>query len=187
MPASKPPTRDVEIDAVLPPDGKGKVPSGKDADNASDTARIIAHWMDEFIRIPGTNIRIGLDPIIGLFPGVGDFLASSVGVVTLAEGVRQRVPVSALIRMGTNILINDAVGTIPVVGDVFSAWFKSNSRNLKLINQWKGGDKTAVRRSSRIFMVVFITVWLGLMALWAIVWITLVTMIWQLGSKLFGG
>jgi hypothetical protein len=187
MTASKPPTRDVDIDAVLPPDGKGKAPSGKEAENASDTARIIAHWMDEFIRIPGTNVRIGLDPIIGLFPGVGDFLASSIGVVTLMEGVRQGVPVSALIRMGTNILINDAVGTIPGVGDVFSAWFKSNSRNLKLINQWKGGNQAAVKRGSRIFMVVFISVWLGLMVLWAIVWITLATMIWQLVSKLFGG
>ena len=187
MPASQPSPRDVDIDAVLPPDGKGKAPAGKDAENASETARIVAHWVDEFIRIPGTNIRIGLDPIIGLFPGVGDFLASSIGLVTLTEGVRQRVPVSVLVRMGTNILINDAAGTIPGIGDVFSAWFKSNSRNLRLINQWKGGDKAAVKRGSRIFMAVFILVWLGLMALWAMVWITLFTMLWQVGAKLFGG
>jgi hypothetical protein len=187
MSTSQPPPRDVSIDAVLPPDGRGKAPRGKDAENASETARIIAHWMDEFIRIPGTNIRIGLDPIIGLFPGVGDFFASSIGLVTLTEGVRQRVPVSVLMRMGGNILINDAVGSIPGVGDVFSAWFKSNSRNLRLINRWKGGDQAAVKRGSRIFMTVFIVLWLGLLAFWAFVWITLATMIWQLGSKLFGG
>ena len=186
MPASQPPPRDISVDAILPPDGKGKAPVGKDAENTSEASRIIAHWMDEFIRIPGTNIRIGLDPIIGLFPGVGDFLASSIGVVTLTEGIRHRVPVSVLMRMGTNILLNDAVGSIPGVGDVFSAWFKSNSRNLKLINRWKGGEQTEVKRGSRIFMVGFLVVWLGFMALWALVWITLATMIWQLASRLFG-
>src|SRR5438128_2317524 len=130
----------IEADAVvLPPEGaptkrgasKG-TDKGVEAKNASEVSRIVAQWMDELFRIPGTNFRIGLDPIIGLFPGIGDFLASSVGLVTITEGVRTGVPVPVLFRMGFNVLINDAIGTIPGIGDVFSAFFKSNSRNLKL-------------------------------------------------------
>lgn len=176
--------RNISVDAILPPDGKGRAPTGKNAENASEASRIIAHWMDEFIRIPGTNIRFGLDPIIGLFPGVGDFLASSIGVVTLTEGLRQRVPVSVLARMGTNILVNDAVGSIPGIGDLFSAWFKSNSRNLMLINRWKGGEQEAVKRGSRAFMAVFLVVWMGVLALSAAVWITLATAVWQVLSHI---
>src|SRR5688500_1313464 len=98
----------IEADAVvLPPDDEqrkrvGEAPraKGEDARNSSEASRIVAQWMDELIRIPGTNIRIGLDPIIGLFPGVGDFLASSIGLVTITEGVRLKVPVPVLFRMG---------------------------------------------------------------------------------------
>ncbi len=176
MPADplSPPTIEAEV-VVLPPDGKGKAPTGKAADNSSAAARIVAHWMDELFVIPGTNIRIGLDPIIGLFPGVGDAIASSIGFVTLTEGIRQRVPLTALMRMGLNILINNAVGCIPVVGDAFSIWFKSNSRNLALLERWKTGDKTAVKRSSRIFMATFFIAWITLLVFSFTIWFTLIS------------
>jgi hypothetical protein len=178
----------IEADAVvLPPEGKGgrgAASTGKDqsteAKNASEVARIVAQWMDELIRIPGTNIRIGLDPIIGLFPGVGDFLASSVGLVTVTEGVRTGVPVPVLFRMAFNVLINDAIGTIPGIGDVFSAFFKSNSRNLKLINQWKSGNEAAVRRSGRIFLAVFLVFWLGLLFFWIALWFTVAATVYHI-------
>ena len=174
----------IEADAVvLPPDGKGAAPKADDAKNSSEASRIVAQWMDERFRIPGTNIRFGLDPIIGLFPGVGDFLASSIGLVTLTEGVRLRVPISVLFRMGVNVLLNDAIGTIPGIGDLFSAWFKSNSRNLRLINQWKAGDKDTVRRGGRIFLAVFTVIWFGQLALWLTLWLTLWAALYHL---LFG-
>lgn len=166
----------IDADAVvLPPDAsaKGKPLKGDNAKNASEASRIVAQWMDELIRIPGTNIRIGLDPIIGLFPGIGDFLASSIGIVTLTEGVRTRVPIAVLFRMAFNVLINDAVGTIPGIGDLFSAWFKSNSRNLKLINEWKAGDHATVRRGGRIFLSVFLVIWFSLLVMWLLLWFTL--------------
>ncbi|MFZ4764502.1 MAG: DUF4112 domain-containing protein [Roseimicrobium sp.] len=176
----------IEANAVvLPPDKFGKARIGEDAKNASEASRIVAQWMDELIRVPGTNIRIGLDPILGLFPGIGDFLASSIGVVTLTEGVRRRVPLLVLVRMGLNVLINDAVGTIPGIGDVFSMWFKSNSRNLQLINQWQAGEEMAVRRGSRLFLVVFFCVWLGLLLVWLGLWLTVAGTVWHFVSKLF--
>lgn len=187
MPDDRKPVIDADA-VVLPPEtgGRSKAPQGEDARNSADASRIVAQWMDELIRIPGTNFRIGLDPIIGLFPGVGDFLASSVGLVTLAEGVRMRVPLGVLFRMGFNILINDAVGSIPGVGDAFSMWFKSNSRNLRLINRWKSGDTAAVRRSGRVFLAAFVLAWLALMLLWLTVWFTLVSAVIAVVGKALG-
>jgi hypothetical protein len=109
---------------VLPPDGKGRAPAGKDAEHASEVARIIAHWMDEFIRIPGTQIRMGLDPIIGLIPGIGGLLSSSVSLVVMVEAVRHRVSPAVFLRMGLNIGINEVLDAIPVVGDAASIFFK---------------------------------------------------------------
>ncbi len=185
MPDPSKPVIDAEA-VVLPPDGKTAPRTNDDAKNASEASRIVAQWMDELIRIPGTNFRLGLDPIIGLFPGIGDFLASSVGLVTITEGVRMRVPISVLFRMAFNVLINDAIGTIPGIGDVFSAFFKSNSRNLKLINQWKAGDKVAVRRGSRIFLVIFLIVWVAQLALWLTLWLTLWGAIYHAARAILG-
>lgn len=181
---TSPKTIEAEV-VILPPDGKGKAPTGRAAEESSAAARIVAHWMDELFVIPGTNLRIGLDPIIGLFPGIGDALASSVGFVILTEGIRQRVPLSALMRMGLNILINDAVGCIPIVGDAFSVWFKSNSLNLALLNRWKTGDKAAVKRSSRIFMLVFFLTWIALLTFSFLIWFTLVSGILSFLKSLF--
>lgn len=130
--------------------------------------------MDEIFRIPGTNIRIGLDPILGLFPAIGDILASSIGLVLVVEGVRHRLPISVLIRMGINVLLNNAIGSIPVVGDAFSVWYKSNSRNLALLNRWKSGDKVGVRKSSRLFMGVFLTLWTLIFIAWLVIWVMII-------------
>jgi hypothetical protein len=171
---------------VLPPDGKGKAPRFDDAKNSSEASRIVAQWMDERFRIPGTNIRFGLDPLIGLFPGIGDFLASSVGLVTIAEGVRTRVPVTVLMRMGFNVLLNDAIGTIPGIGDMFSVWFKSNSRNLRLINQWKAGEEAKVRKGGRMFLYCFIAIWLCLLLFWLFLWFAVAGTVFHFVGKLFG-
>lgn len=181
MPAQFPKTSPADVE-VLPPDGRGKAATGTEGDNASEASRIIARWMDEFIRIPGTNFRIGLDPIIGLVPGLGDLLASSVGLVIVTEGIRSGLPFSVLVRMGANVLLNDAIGTIPGIGDVFSAWFKSNSRNLRLLNRWKSGEQASIRRSSRWFLLGFIGVWLALLAFWISLWLLIAGALYRLAT-----
>src|SRR6056300_984923 len=93
------------------------------------TSRRVSRLLDECIRIPGTNIRFGLDPILGLFPYGGESVATVIGASILGEAGKEGVPFKSLIRMGGNMLINAGVGTIPVIGDLFSVWFKSNSRN----------------------------------------------------------
>lgn len=98
-------------------------------------ARFLAHLLDDSIRIPGTSFRIGLDPLIGLIPGLGDAIAGLGGAIILLFAGQQQVPKIVLVRMGLNIVLNSVLGAMPVVGDVFSAWFKSNLRNVDLLER----------------------------------------------------
>lgn len=126
------------------------------------TSSVVASLMDDFIRIPRTNIRFGLDPILGLFPGLGDMVASLVGVAIMGEASRCGVSRLALVTMALNILANAAVGSIPIVGDIFSLWFKSNRRNHDLLLKALSTEvspaerENAVRNASR-FAVLLIT------------------------------
>jgi hypothetical protein len=101
--------------------------------------------LDDRFRIPGTDVRFGLDPIIGLlFPGIGDAVTSSgsIGLLTLA--VSRGVPRVILWRMVLNILIDLLFGSLPLVGDVFDVAFKANRRNLELIREHENpGDKAS--------------------------------------------
>lgn len=91
--------------------------------------------MDDFIRIPGLNWRIGLDALVGLIPGFGDTATSLVSFYILGSAVRYRVPKVTLLRMGMNLGIDYLLGSVPFVGDLFDAWWKSNQRNVELLNQ----------------------------------------------------
>src|ERR1043165_1308688 len=115
----------------------GQIDKGADkaSDNERSTSGFVASLMDDFIRIPGTNIRIGLDPILGLFPGLGDTVASLIGLAIINEAGRRGVSRKVLGAMALNILANAAVGAVPVVGDLFSVWFKSNRRNHDLLQK----------------------------------------------------
>ena len=96
-------------------------------------ARFLAELLDQRFTIPGTSIRIGLDPIIGLIPGVGDTLANLAGSAILLVGAQFRLPKVVLLRMALNVALNTLIGAIPVVGDLFSIWFRSNVKNARLL------------------------------------------------------
>ncbi len=98
-------------------------------------ADIIAKVMDTTIRIPGTSWYIGLDPLLGLIPGIGDALANLIGTIILGLGTRLQVPRIVLARMSLNLLINGTVGAVPIFGDLFSVWFRSHSRNAALLRE----------------------------------------------------
>lgn len=98
-------------------------------------ADIIARVMDTTIKIPGTSLYIGLDPLLGLIPGIGDVLANLIGTVILGLGTRLRLPRIVLARMSLNLLINGTVGAVPIVGDLFSVWFRSHSKNALLLRE----------------------------------------------------
>jgi nitrate reductase NapE component len=95
----------------------------------------LSGWMDGLFRIPGTGWRFGLDALVGLIPGVGDMATTAVSFYVLAAGVRYRVPKVTLLRMGLNIAVDYLAGSIPIVGDLFDAAWKSNQRNVQLIRE----------------------------------------------------
>ena len=91
--------------------------------------------MDDMFRIPVLGWRFGLDALIGLIPGFGDTATSLVSFYILVNAVRYRVPKITLLRMGFNIGIDYVVGSLPFVGDLLDAWWKSNHRNLDLLKR----------------------------------------------------
>jgi hypothetical protein len=95
----------------------------------------LALIMDDFLRVPGTNFRVGLDPIIGLLPGLGDTASAITSALALVYAARCGLPKVVLARMAANILINELIGVIPGIGDAFSFWFKSNRRNYELLQR----------------------------------------------------
>lgn len=98
-------------------------------------ARLLAQVLDRSIRVPGTDIRIGLDPIVGLIPGFGDAVAGLAGSMILFLAAQLHVPKIVLVRMSVNIALNGMIGAIPLIGDVFSVWFQSNVRNVALLER----------------------------------------------------
>src|SRR5689334_25136486 len=91
--------------------------------------------MDDMFRVPVLGWRFGLDALIGLIPGLGDTTTSLVSFYILVAAVRYRVPKVTLLRMGLNLAIDYVVGSLPVVGDFFDAWWKSNQKNMELIRK----------------------------------------------------
>lgn len=99
-------------------------------------AQSLTRLLDRAIRIPGTDIYIGLDPILGaLLPELGDALTAVLSLGLLALAIRERVPKLVLLRMVVNIAIDALVGAIPLIGDVFDFAFKANEKNLALIER----------------------------------------------------
>ena len=123
--------------------------------------RWIALLMDNLVRVPGTNFRVGLDPILGLIPGLGDTSSAVVSALALVQAARQGMPKIVLARMAMNILLNELIGVVPVIGDAFSFWFKSNARNYELVKQHAAGSRSA-KRSDWVFVIV-ILIALGLL------------------------
>jgi hypothetical protein len=109
------------------------VPHDDEREHLLAIADLLAKALDTTVKIPGTSISIGLDPLLGLIPGIGDALANLIGTIILGLAVRLRVPRIVLARMCLNLLINGVVGAIPIAGDLFSVWFQSNMRNAALL------------------------------------------------------
>lgn len=96
----------------------------------------ISRLLDDLVPIPGTNQRVGLDPIVGLIPWVGDLVSAGVGLWLIAEAARFRIPGVVLARMVINTLVDLAAGAIPILGDLFDVVSRSNSRNLELFRTY---------------------------------------------------
>ena len=97
--------------------------------------RRLQWFLDEAFRVPGTSIRVGWDPIIGLVPWVGDLLTALLSCAIVLHAHRMRLPRIVQLRMLMNVAIDLVVGAIPVVGDAADAFWKSNSMNMALLER----------------------------------------------------
>jgi len=98
--------------------------------------------MDSAFRVPGTEVRVGLDPILGfLLPGAGDLLGALPSLLVVSLAVRHGVPVVVLLRMGLNIALDSLIGLIPFLGDAFDGIFHANELNLALLERHAGTER----------------------------------------------
>jgi len=134
---------------------------------------MLSHLLDDFIQVPGTSIRFGLDGIVGLIPGVGDLLGGVASTVLILAAWARGVPKVTLLRMVANVGIEVVIGTVQVLGDMFDIAWRANRRNYALLT----GSVDApvqVERRSWLFFAGLCAVLLVLIALPLVVfsWVT---------------
>ena len=110
--------------------------------------RDLARVLDEAIRIPGTNIRIGLDALLGLLPGGGDVAGGLFSGLIILQAARSGAPAPVLGRMLANVAIDVVLGAIPIIGDVFDVAWRANTRNVRLLESWRERPATTKRAST---------------------------------------
>jgi hypothetical protein len=143
-------------------------------------ARFLADLLDQRFTIPGTSIRIGLDPILGLIPGIGDVIANLTGSVILLIAAQYPIPKVVLLRMGVNIALNAMIGAIPILGDVFSIWFRSNAKNVALLERYARGETGRASSGDWLFVVGLIVALLVVTAGVGLALIWLLKQVWNL-------
>jgi len=113
-------------------DGEGLTPRES---AALDRVQTVSRLLDEAVRVPGTDIRVGLDPVIGLVPVVGDAVSAVISLYPVAEAYRLDVPRRTLAKMLGLVAVDALAGSIPVVGDVFDAFWKANEWNSRALER----------------------------------------------------
>ena len=124
--------------------------------------------MDAGIRVPGTSLRFGLDPILGLIPGAGDAAGAVLAGWILVEAIRLGASRATVIRIAGNVALDAVVGAVPVLGDIFDFAWKANLRNVALLERHLAAPERAERADrSFVLLVVFgvLAMAVGLLAL----------------------
>lgn len=119
-------------------------------DDPLSSARTLARLLDSAAKVPGTSLRFGLDPIIGLVPGIGDLVGAALSGYFVLLASRLGAPSSVIVRMLGNIIIDTVGGTVPVIGDLFDVGWKSNIRNLALLERHLGQPESTKRASRAV-------------------------------------
>jgi hypothetical protein len=145
------------------PDERRPVPDAQARGGLRDLARVL----DEAIRIPGTNIRIGLDAILGLIPGGGDVAGGLLSAIIMLQAARMGAPTAVLARMLGNVVIDTAIGSIPLLGDLFDFAWRANSKNVRLLESWRERP-AGTQRASKVAVAGFLAalVLLIVLAVW---------------------
>jgi uncharacterized membrane protein len=125
--------------------------AGAAPDDAVRRMEFVALLLDSAFVLPGTNRRVGIDAIIGLVPGIGDVVTTLLSTYVIWEARNLGVSRWALGRMLANLAIHASVGSIPIIGDIFDAFFRVNQRNMKIVHaQLRNGRNARVIRPTKI-------------------------------------
>jgi hypothetical protein len=130
------------IDITPPPYGRAQSSRTRGThDNYSRRAALerldwMANLMDSAVVLPGTNITVGLDAVIGLVPGVGDTITTVISLWMVKEAHELGAPKHLIARMIGNVALDGLVGAVPLLGDAFDVMFRANIRNMRLLRRW---------------------------------------------------
>lgn len=116
----------------------------------------LAAVLDDIFHIPGTKIRFGLDPIVGLVPGLGDIITGLFSFLIVFAAWQRGLPKIAISRMVANIAIDTLVGSIPIVGDVFDTVWKSNRMNYDLLVRYRSGARRQLLARDWLFFLLLL-------------------------------
>jgi hypothetical protein len=116
--------------------------------------------LDRAFKVPGMNRRVGIGPLIGLVPGVGDIFVAILSTWIVVGALRHRVPGFKIFRMVFNIVLDASVGTIPILGDIFDFLFQENMKNVEVLLRHRNRAKPprTVAQISLIAMAVFMAI-----------------------------
>ncbi|HZF93946.1 MAG TPA: DUF4112 domain-containing protein [Allosphingosinicella sp.] len=109
---------------------------GRDPASVRRRVEAMERLLDRAFAVPGTNMRVGLDGIVGLVPVVGDFITAAMGAWLVWEARNLGMSKFQLVRMAGNIGMDTLIGAVPIVGDLFDFAFKSNTRNLRIMKRY---------------------------------------------------
>ena len=118
-------------------------------DDQAARVRALARILDSAIGIPGTSIRVGLDSLVGLVPGVGDLAGAAMSGYIVLAAARMGVTPAVVARMILNLGVDTVVGSVPLLGDLFDVGYRANMRNAALLDRHLA-EPVAVRKSSRL-------------------------------------
>jgi len=146
--------------------------------NEVRSSNALARLLDTAVRIPGTNIRLGLDAVLGLIPGAGDAVGALLSSYIILAAARQGASRAVLLRMIGNVAIDSVIGAIPVLGDIFDVAFKSNVRNAALLDR-VASQPDAVAKSSRRVGILLVAVLLLVLFALATLGFLIARLLWR--------
>jgi hypothetical protein len=137
-----------------------------------DRAQTVARWLDRSFRVPGTDLRFGLDPVLGLLPVGGDVIAALGSGYILYVAWLNGAPPGMIGRMLGNVLVDTILGAVPVLGDLFDAGWQANARNVALLERWLGEEGSQHHHSPAVLVGVVAALVLLLAGVVGLVWLT---------------
>jgi hypothetical protein len=138
---------------------------------------VVSRVLDDLVAVPGTNLRVGLDPLVGLIPIVGDAISGVVGLWLVGEAARFGVPRVVVVRMLLNTGVDLVLGFVPVLGDLFDIVSRSNRRNLELFRR-HALDPGASTRNDQLVLLGILAVVVG------VIWLLATAVGWLLSIEI---